>query len=188
MTIYHVLSDQGDFLCASGVAAVIAVWAWTYLSRLAAIAFVLAYLLTVASALLLKLISPHYTLSVSLSPIYVFSDGAPSGHMALATVVYGSAALFLGYTGRWTAILGQVVCGAIIAIVGITRVTLGAHTIPDVVAGLLLGGLAITIPAWVLQRRDVDTQPAGGHLVIGMAGVSVLLLMSGVRMPSTMFL
>lgn len=189
MTIYHVLSDWGDFLCASGVAVAVAVWAWLYLSRLSAVAFSVAYLLTVACGLLLKLISQQYALPVSLANIWAFSDGAPSGHMALATVVYGSAALFFHHSASgWRALAGQAICAAVIMVVGVTRVTLQFHTIPDVLAGLALGGVAILIPASVLYRRGVEGQPLAGRLIMAMLAVGCLILMSGIRMPSTNFL
>lgn len=184
----HVLTDYGDFLCASGVAAVVAAWAWLYLSRLTATSFAFAYLLTVASALLLKLLSGQNALPVSLAPIFTFSDGAPSGHAALATVVYGSAALFFGQCGGWRGRLGQVACIAVIAVVSITRVTLQAHTIPDVLAGLALGGLAVLIPASTLKHGAADAEPMVGRLMVTMAAVAAILLISGARMPSTNFL
>ena len=119
----------------------------------------LAYLLTVTATTFLKMLSADYGLPLAMTDQLHFTDAAPSGHMALATVVYGSAALFFRNAGRTVnAVLGQAACVAVILIVGVTRVTLGCHSVADVLGGLAVGGAAC--------RRAVPV-PTRSHTVHG---------------------
>ena len=69
----------------------------------------------------------------------------PSGHTFAATVAYGFAAVLVSsrLTGGWR-LLPLVGWAAIVAVVGLSRVYLGAHYTTDVVASLFLGS------AWVV--------------------------------------
>jgi membrane-associated phospholipid phosphatase len=189
MSFAELATDQGDFLCATAVAVTVAVWAWFYLSRLAAWAFVFAYLTTIVTTTGLKLISIQALPPLAGAAPMTLSQGAPSGHMALATVVYGTAALFCGKAGRdWRGVLGQVLCVAVIACVGFTRVELRNHTVADVLAGLVMGGLALSFPAMVLRARPVQGRMLLGRLISTMAIVDAMFLLSGIRMPSSRFI
>jgi membrane-associated phospholipid phosphatase len=69
----------------------------------------------------------------------------PSGHAALATVVYGSFAYLLGRgaaTQRgWVFAAGTV----IILCIAVSRVALAVHSVSEVIAGVLIGLLALAI-------------------------------------------
>lgn len=189
MSFAELATDQGDLLCATAVAGTVAVWAWLYLSRLAAWAFVLAYLTTIVTTTGLKLVALEVLPPLAGAAPMTLSQGAPSGHMALATVVYGTAALFCGKAGRdWRAVLGQILCVAVIACVGFTRVELRNHTIADVLAGLAMGGLALSFPAMVVRARPVEGKMLLGRLIATMALVNAMFLLSGIRMPSSRFI
>jgi membrane-associated phospholipid phosphatase len=68
-------------------------------------------------------------------------DGAwprsPSGHMAAALVVYGGLLAVL-WPAHWRA--GAALVGAAI---GLSRLALGVHTVPDVAAGAAIGALGL---------------------------------------------
>jgi membrane-associated phospholipid phosphatase len=186
---YALATDLGDFLCAAGVAVTVAVWAWLYFDRLAASAFVFAYLLTVAAVTGLKLVSTDYLPPLDVSAPMSLSQGAPSGHMALATVVYGAAALFCGKARRDPfGLPGLILCTSAITTVGYTRVVLGHHTVADVLAGFVLGALALIFPAIVVKARSAKVEMRLGRLLVTMVMVGAIILASGARMPSTLFL
>ena len=60
---------------------------------------------------------------------------SPSGHVAAATVVAGGLAAM--FTRRQTSILPAAVLSAIV--IGISRLVLGMHSLPEVVVGALIG-------------------------------------------------
>ena len=60
---------------------------------------------------------------------------SPSGHVAAATVVAGGLAAM--FTRRQTSILPAAVLAAIV--IGISRLVLGMHSLPEVVVGALIG-------------------------------------------------
>jgi len=100
---------------------------------------------------------------------------SPSGHTAAAGVVYGvlSAGIVRALTGRggWT-FLCAVVCAGL---VGATRLVLGAHTWPEVLAGGLigtLGALALTGMAGrpPAQLRLAPAVPVGLALIVLLHG------------------
>lgn len=186
---YVLATDLGDFMCAAAVAITVAVWAWLYYDRLAVGAFLFAYLLVVAAVTGLKLVSADFLPPLSLATPMSLSQGAPSGHMALATVVYGTGALFCGKAVRDRfGLLGLIVCLGAIGAVGYTRVVLGHHTIADVLAGFTLGALALAFPALVVKSRSPKIEARVGRLLATMILVGAIVLASGVRMPSTLFL
>jgi membrane-associated phospholipid phosphatase len=186
---YVLATDLGDFLCAAAVAVAVVIWAWIYFDRLAAGAMLFAYLLTVAAVTGLKLVSADVLPPLADAAPMSLSQGAPSGHMALATVVYGAAALFCGKAMRDRfGLLGLILCTGAIAVVGYTRVVLGHHTIADVAAGFVLGALALSLPAIVVNARPAKADVRLGRLLISMIIVGAVALASGARMPSTLFL
>jgi len=92
-----------------------------------------------------------------LEPILVETGFSfPSGHAANAMIAYGIVAIVVGRTGlrRGTRLALQVVLGSVIALVGLSRVWLGVHHPSDVIAGWVLGAVAVcayvalTRPAW----------------------------------------
>jgi len=110
------------------------------------------------------------------------SQGAPSGHAAFATIVYGSlAAVLVVLDGRPVARLAAVLCAAVIAIVAVTRVTLIMHTAGDVIAGFAVGGIGVFVFARALKEQLQGRQIGALSLFAAVGGVAVLLLVSGGR-------
>ncbi|HSH05054.1 MAG TPA: phosphatase PAP2 family protein [Anaerolineae bacterium] len=72
------------------------------------------------------------------------SYGVPSGHTIAATVSYGGLA---SWWGRWW---GWLLAVVVIALIGLSRIYLGAHFVHDVVGGLLVGGLIVAGGRWWL--------------------------------------
>ncbi len=75
----------------------------------------------------------------------------PSGHAALSMVGYGVAALLVARSGapRRVKVVAAFAAGCLVALIGISRVYLGAHFPTDVLAGWLAGGAVVLIFAWL---------------------------------------
>jgi undecaprenyl-diphosphatase len=105
----------------------------------------------------------------------------PSGHTMAATLLYGLLAVFAilvwkGWHWRILAILGAILA---IALVGFSRIALGAHYLTDVL-GAIVGGtswliLCMIVVEWTRRRRLVAepeikttievSKPSDSHLI-----------------------
>lgn len=76
----------------------------------------------------------------------------PSGHTSGATIAYGLLAYFAWHLlpHPWGYVVTALLIGLIV-LVGISRVYLGAHYPSDVVAGWLLGSIALIIVIFVIK-------------------------------------
>jgi membrane-associated phospholipid phosphatase len=71
--------------------------------------------------------------------------GMPSGHAQIATVFYLTIATWFRRAWLW------LLCLAMIFVMALSRVYLGVHDLPDVVAGVILG--ALTVAVYFLWQR-----------------------------------
>jgi membrane-associated phospholipid phosphatase len=108
------------------VAVALAVQGW----RRGALVWLLVVAGTFTATLTFKLM--FLTCSPLFGPIDIHS---PSGHVAAATVVSGGLAAML--TRRRASILPVAVLAAIV--IGLSRLVLGMHSLPEVVVGALIG-------------------------------------------------
>ncbi|QLH83970.1 phosphatase PAP2 family protein [Halosimplex pelagicum] len=116
--------------------------------------------------------------------------GFPSGHAIAATTVYGGTLVALDRYRDPTLLAGT---GALVALVGLSRVVIGVHYLGDVVAGFAVGlvmvgvvavavdygpaavfGLAVVcaVPAVILTTEPGDAALAMGGSVGGLAGAA----------------
>jgi membrane-associated phospholipid phosphatase len=100
---------------------------------------------------------------------HVTGSSFPSGHVTNYAAFYGCMLLIvrLRVTARWLRTPATVFLVAILALVGPSRVYLGAHWTSDVVAGYLLGGWWVGV-SWllVLHGRGEEGEPRRGRLGI----------------------
>src|SRR5205807_3467092 len=84
-----------------------------------------------------------------------------SGHTIGATLLYGQIALFLVPTikSRRGRALMFSVAGFVIVMVGFSRIALGAHYFTDVVGGMLLGTMWLTVCAVAARPLRRSTVP-----------------------------
>jgi membrane-associated phospholipid phosphatase len=87
----------------------------------------------------------------------------PSGHTAVAVVLYGGIAVLVGVATKrlWPRIAAGVIAVLIILAVGLSRIYRGDHFLTDVVAGLVMGALALY--AAVLVTRAMGAAGAVRH-------------------------
>jgi membrane-associated phospholipid phosphatase len=94
----------------------------------------LAWLLVISATFMATLTSK--LIFLSCSPVFGPTDlHSPSGHVAAAAVVSGGLAALL--TGRRISILPVAVLAALV--IGVSRLLLGMHSLPEVVLGALIG-------------------------------------------------
>ncbi len=79
----------------------------------------------------------------------------PSGHTAAAVCFYGSVAaiVFWHSRRRWLGVLAIIVGVAVPLVIGSSRVYRGMHYPTDVLAGLLLGGIWLTVVVLYVRTR-----------------------------------
>jgi membrane-associated phospholipid phosphatase len=185
MRLEQLATDLGDLLCVSVMAGVLGFWCWRHVDRLSAVAFGLTYAAAVILTTGMKMISAQVSASPYDTPPFELSSGAPSGHVALSIVVYGAAAYLCGRAKGWEGVFGRAALLLVILAVSITRVTLHTHTIADVIAGAVVGGLIVAAPIALVWSRPRAPSPASARwLMIGMAGAAIFMLASGVRLSS----
>jgi len=138
------------------VAVALAVQGW----RRGAFVWLIVVASTFLATLTFKLM--FLTCSPLFGPIDVHS---PSGHVAAATVVTGGLAAML--TRRRASILPAAVLAAVV--IGVSRLVLGMHSLPEVVVGALIGlagAVALLRFAGPPPRLQV-APPVAGVVVVG---------------------
>jgi undecaprenyl-diphosphatase len=168
---------------ASAAALVILAWLWMRVGSVAALVFAICFLGVGGSVVGLKFIAFDLRPPVADTSILSLSEGAPSGHTALAMMVYGALATILAAADRRRrAWLGVLICLGVIAAVAVTRVTLGKHTLGDVLAGLIVAGVGVGVFGRALITQARDRSPPATGLFVTVAVVTILLLVSGLRL------
>ncbi len=110
---------------------------------------------------------------------YEMTYSFPSGHAALAMLSFGLLAVVAGHAmGRWSKALVYSLAGMAIFLIGFSRLYLGVHWLGDVLAGIALSGVIITIFGVTLEAW-----PAPRIRPLGMIGValSAWLLAAGIN-------
>lgn len=185
MKLAGAVTSLGDLFGALAVAGVIVVWSWLNLNRLIAMALAICVGATFGLVTAIKFWTGRHLPQPDQVALWLPSAGAPSGHSAMAGVVYGCAAAIFVKCGRGSlATLGLLGCILAISLVSITRVTLHAHTIADVVAGLAVAAGFIALFAKVLDAQVQDHAPRIDALMISMLIVAVFAMVSRVRITS----
>ena len=141
--------------------------------RRAALAWVLAVGGAFGSVLLLK--AGLIMMTDAFGSAY---RASPSGHVAASCVVYGGLAALLlrGLMPGWFI---AVFPALVIAVVGYTRIALGAHTLPEVAAGALIGAVALSAMVAMAGERP---RTAAWPIMITAGGLAFAL--HGFHLPA----
>jgi membrane-associated phospholipid phosphatase len=111
---------------------------------------------------------------------------SPSGHTSLSTLVYGAVALIVAVEDRsrrrrLTIAAG---CGVVLAI-ALSRLALNAHSVPEVVLGLVVGGAALAVFGQEYRRN----RPAATRLApLLVSAVLLISLLHGNQLRAEEFL
>jgi membrane-associated phospholipid phosphatase len=132
------LTNLGDLAIALPLAIAILFWLLGMRSPRAALWWLVAVAICIGGTALLK--------------IYFFSCPpiadlrSPSGHTSLSTLVYGTLIMFIAFeTERWRRWTVIAIGALFVLSIAVSRVLLNAHTVPEVVVGLLIGSIALVI-------------------------------------------
>jgi membrane protein DedA with SNARE-associated domain/membrane-associated phospholipid phosphatase len=98
----------------------------------------------------------------------------PSSHAVMSVAVYGFLALLvareLPHTRRWLPYFGA---GALIVPISLSRLYLGAHWFSDVLAGLSVGIIWVTLIGIAYDRHPAPPLPVRGLLLITLVAASM---------------
>ena len=85
----------------------------------------------------------------------------PSGHTAAAVCFYGSIAAIIVWHSRyrWIRVAAVIVCAAVPLLIAGSRVYRGMHYPTDVLAGMLLGAIWLTIVIFYVRTHDAGGRP-----------------------------
>lgn len=94
----------------------------------------------------------------------------PSGHAAMSGVVFGALATLIsrGF-GRWSQALVVALCGSIVIAISFSRLYLGVSWLSDVVAGVLVAFILVTIFSVV-----IGALPSARFRPVGLLAVSII--------------
>jgi hypothetical protein len=87
---------------------------------------------------------------------------SPSGHTAMAEVFYGAAAITLNSAlaaHTRSRLVGLALAAAVVAAVGLSRLLLHVHSAPEVMAGLAVGAVWLTVFVRLKRQVPVITIP-----------------------------
>jgi hypothetical protein len=147
-------------------AVALAVQGW----RRGAVAWLLVVTATFVTTLILKL------MFLACSPLFGPMDvHSPSGHVAAATVVAGGLAAILSRRS------GSILLIALLAalVIGVSRLVLGVHSVPEVVLGALIGlGGAAALLRFAGTPPRISTAPLVTVIVV------VAALFHGLHLPA----
>jgi len=137
VTAINDLTDLGDLAVLLPLSAVVLVWLLLWPRWDAAGWWILSVAFCVAATEILKIYYKAF-------PETFFSN--PSGHASLSVLVYGAIVVLIStWAGYWQKIV--MVSGGIALAIGIavSRVLIGAHSVIEIVMGLIIGAVSLAI-------------------------------------------
>ena len=180
----YAVTNLGNLAVVGPVAGLVWVWLLWRRGLWAALRYQWPIAAAFAVTLGLKLISRSAGGAME-GTLFELSDAAPSGHMAMGTVVYGGVALMLLRRGpEPISLLTALLVSTMLAGIGVTRVILGAHTPADVVAGLLIGGACAVWVGLVAEVPPRESVRDAAELVLLVSAAVVLICLTGVHFDS----
>ena len=150
--VFMGITALGDPIITIGIGVVVALVGWFGANMRLVLSGAMIWI-TLATGSLLKLaFGRERPLTEYSANLRVDTFSFPSGHSSGAMIAYGLLAYIAIklLPGPWGVIVAMF-CGFLIALIGISRVYLGAHFPSDVVAGWVLGIVALLIIIFVIR-------------------------------------
>lgn len=171
INVSETVTVLGDSTLLLPLSAAVALLLWVRRSPGAALAWAAPLGLGLAGLAALKAVG--HACGMELLGTLVIS---PSGHAAFGAAFYGTVGMMAGSRLRgWRRHLLLLAVAAVVVAVGVSRVRLSYHTVPEVMIGLAIGTAAALAAIWALARVAVPQAPRPASAVAGPA-VAVALL------------
>jgi len=185
INVSETVTVLGDSTLLLPLSAAMAVLLWVRRSPAVALAWAVPLGLCLAGMAALKVVGHACGMEV-LGTLVV----SPSGHAAFGAAFYGTVGMMVGSRLRgWRRHLLLLAVAVVVVAVGITRVRLSAHSVPEVMIGLAIGTAAALAAIWALARVAVPQGPrpvpavTGPAMAVGLLALPLLaLVLSGHRL------
>ncbi len=165
------ITDFADQAIVLPTVTIIGVWLLLAESRRTVLVWIASCAVVLGGIFLLKLVLPCATGDYGLR--------SPSGHTASAILVSGAVLLLITRPDRGRRSWAVGAALAIGILVAVTRLALGAHTLPEVIAGAIVG------TAGLLVFSTAELTPPRVPSLYLVAGFGLLaLLVHGTRLPA----
>ncbi len=181
-TLLKSITELGD----SGVLAVISILTSVFLffsrSYRAGFAMLLAFVLAAGSTTIAKLIF-----------LGCVEDGwlgirSPSGHTTISLSVYSMLALLVSSQLRQQLkLLPHLLCLLLISGIAMSRITLGHHTVEEVLIGLMIGVCAVVAASMLLFYKRTYVDRFNVWFLLALIGGAALVLY-GTHLPAEQFI
>jgi len=161
------ITDFGNLAVLLPLVAVVTVWLGAIRQPRVLLWWLLAAALCIGATAVLKV---YFFVCPPLTDLH-----NPSGHTSLSTLVYGALTLAVAsvVTG-WQRVAVMALGAAFIAAIGLSRVVVQEHSIPEVVLGSLIGGAALALFARQLWPR-IPAEPRLQAMLVTCVALMVLL-------------
>ncbi len=101
----------------------------------------------------------------------------PSGHTGLSVLVYGAIFILISARNKNCQKIALIAVGIALAIgIAVSRVLIGAHSIPEIVIGMAVGALSLAIFVFGFRRSIPAALPSW---ILAVPAVLVILLLNG---------
>jgi membrane-associated phospholipid phosphatase len=168
----------GELLVVLPVAGLLVCWCWVSGERRGAGAIAAVTTVTLIAVAALKFLSNSLGVFWGLHWNTV-SNLFPSGHVAMATAVYGAMVICAARARPWLGFVIGMFTSAVLIGVALERDISGSHPILDVVGGAILGvaALIILVRIWPTGNLRISAFPAfvvaGGFVLVAFYGRSL---------------
>lgn len=146
------VTSLGDPIVTIGIGIVVAFFGYIHSNTRLILSGAMVLFTLMTGGILKLLFARARPLSEYAANLRVDTFSFPSGHSSGSMIAYGLLA-YLALKllpGPW-GLIAAIVCGAIIFLVGISRIYLGAHFPSDVLAGWLLGAAFLCLIVFVVK-------------------------------------
>jgi membrane-associated phospholipid phosphatase len=176
---------MGELLVALPIIGLLACWCLASGERRGAVSLVAATAFTLGAVVMLKLATNGLGQSLAhhLSGTrWSISSFFPSGHVAMATIAYGAAAVCLGRASPWLGVPAWLLASVVVAGVALERVFRAAHPPMDLLGGFVLGLVALGILVWLWPSGRLRL---GGVPAVLVTGALIVIALYGQALPTS---
>ena len=152
------ISMLGDVAVLLALCSAMAIWLIIHKAWRTALAIGLAVLAEQAVVNVMKLAFERQRPVILPPDAYETAFSFPSSHSAMAMLAFGLLAVVAGHAmGRWAKALVYALAGMVVFLIAFSRIYLGVHWLGDVLAGIAVSAVIITVfgvalEAWPARR------------------------------------